>query len=191
MKKAILMIIPLFILCGCGYREIERGFLVTAVGFAEQDGITEIVAEAVSSSSFTDKTTEKVILSGSGADVASALKNLKSQLTKPLYFEQLGTVVLDTAFNTETKNEILNLLHVTDGLHTGIYIVKSDDVTALFDINSPDGILGYDIIGLVKNYEQQTDIRVTNQLYYLLRGDGNLPLVNAVDGSVTIDVSEE
>lgn len=190
MKKILFITVALSLLCGCGYREMEQGYLVTALGFSEQDGVIEIVAEALSSS-VTDKNAERVVLSGKGSDAASALNDMKSQLAKPLYFEQLGTVVLDRALSAESKNEALRLLSVTDGTHAGIYVVNSDDVTALFNASSPDSILGYDIIGLVKNYQQQNGSRILNQLYHLLRGDENLPIVNATDRSLTIDISGE
>lgn len=184
MKKIcfIVSFILIIALCGCtGYREIDRGYLVTAIGFSKADDKVDILIEAMSSSDVSDKKNERVVLTGSGDDEKSAYINLKTSLVKPLYFEQLGAVVFEDmeTVNAEFLNEIPNL-------NFGIYIVRTDDIKNLFENDSPSGVLGYDIVGLIKNYNKESDDKILSQ-FYKVRQNGELPVVNFIDGRLVVE----
>lgn len=194
MKKSALLItvISLILLCGCtGYREINRGYTVTAMGFIEKDGNFNIIIETMSSSDVTDKPPEKIVLSGSGVTLEAAFGNLKSQLIKPLYFEQLGTIVLDSDLNQLQQDEIMDFFENLQSVSWGIYIVQSSDINALFDTETPGGILGYDIIGLVKNFENQGGSELSNQFYQLRRAPSALPVVDIADNQLIFKTQGE
>ena len=191
MKKLLIIttVISLLLLCGCnGYREIDRGFLATAVGIGENGGKTSIYIETVSSQGFTDKSSQRIVLSGEGESISSAYENLTDSLVKPIYFEQLGTVVFDTALSTEAVEKGLKLLDDYDGGSLEIYLVKTNDISALFDPKYDGGILGYDIIGLVKNYEKENGAALLNQLYHFRREGGGLPLISYDDDKLILKV---
>ena len=175
MKKfAILLIfILLFLLCGCaGYREIDRGYLVTALGISHLNGQTNLMVEAVTSSDVSDESSD------------AAFKQVKSQLVKPLYFEQLGAVVFDDDVNDKDIKFLKNI----ENINYGIYLVKTNDINTLFNAESPSGVLGYDIIGLIKNYNKENGGKITNQFYHIQRNKNRLPIVNVADGSLTFNV---
>ncbi len=180
MKKTVLFLVAIFfvLLCGCtGYREIDRGYLVSAIGVAQENGKVSIYVEATSSSDVADKPSERVVLIGDGDNVDAAFKNLNASLVKPLYFEQLGTAVFDAALSDKVYQEFLTFLKQRDGINLGIYIVNTSDVKNLFEFESPNGVLGYDIIGLIKMYEKETGIKVLNRFYQLERNKKPLPTV--------------
>lgn len=184
----ILTVISLLLLCGCsGYREIDRGYLVTAIGIAPKDEKLNIYIETISSSGVTDKASERVILSGEGYDIESSFKALTSQLVKPLYFEQSGAAILDAALSDETSDKFLEFLKNIPGINLGIYVVKTNDAQALFDAQTPSGILGYDIIGLIKLAEKENNINALNQFYQVQRNKNPLPLVNLDDSKLTFN----
>lgn len=190
----ILTLISLILLCGCaGYREINRGYLVTAIGFKRIDGGISITAEAVSSQDTQDKPSEKTILSGDGATVADAYRALESQLVKPLYFEQLGTVIADDSLDKKSLAQVLDFCGNLQSVSLGVYVVKTPDTTSLFNLETDGGVLGYDIIGIIKNYEKTQSRDMPNQLYQLKRErltdkDISLPSVNVIDGKLNLDV---
>lgn len=187
MKKfAILLIfILLFLLCGCaGYREIDRGYLVTALGISRLNGQTNLMVEAVTSSDVSDESSQRQILTATGDTADAAFKQLKSQLVKPLYFEQLGAVVFDDDVNDKDIKFLKNI----ENINYGIYLVKTNDINTLFNAESPSGVLGYDIIGLIKNYNKENGGKITNQFYHIQRNKNRLPIVNAVGGSLTFNV---
>lgn len=184
MKKLcfIALVVLTFAFCGgTGYREIDRGYLVTAIGVLQENDNTTILIEAMSSSDVSDKKSERVVLSGSGKNAKNAYKNLRASLVKPLYFEHLGTVV----FEADTGAD-LDLLEEIPNLNYGVYVIKTDNVKTLFENATPNGALGYDVIGLVKNYNKESENKVLCQLYTVKRS-GRLPTVNLKDGRLVIE----
>lgn len=193
MKKLflILTVISSLLLCSCtGYREIERGFLVTAIGIAPQKEKINIYIEAVSSSDIADDPSKTVVLSSEGEDITTAYKNLTLQLVKPLYFEQMGAVIFESSLSEKSQDRALEFLKDIKSINLGIYIVKTDSVKSIFS-NETDGILGYDIIGLIKFAEKENGIRILNQLYQIQRNKTVLPLINCDDGKIVLDAQEQ
>lgn len=188
LKKILILttVIFLFLLCGYnGYREIDRGYLATAVGISQNADKYSVYIEAVSSQMLSDKSSQSVVLSGEGNDILSAYKNLTESLVKPVYFEQLGAVAFDADLSTELIENSLKLLDKLDCTNLGLYLVKANNVPELFEAKQEGGILGYDIIGLVKNYEKEKDTALLNQLYQYNRSGSTLPLINT-DGEKLI-----
>ncbi len=184
MKKIcfIICFALIFVLCGCaGYREIDRGYLVTAIGFSKENGKANIFIEAMSSSDVSDQKNERVVLTDSGNTVKEAYKNLKNSLVKPLYFEQLGAVVFE---GMETVD--MGFLNELPNLNFGIYIVQTDDVKNLFENDTPNGVLGYDIVGLIKNYSKENHSKILSQ-FYNVKQDNHVPTVNFTDGRLVIE----
>lgn len=194
MKKCtlILLTVVVALLCGCtGYCEIERGYLVTAIGFSGDDNDFSITLEAISSSDVMDKPSEAITLWGRGKNFDDAFSALEKQLVKPLYFEQLGTVIIsDTLDNIQIKS-VIDFYKKLPSTNFGIYLVKTNDIDALFSNESVSGVLGYDVIGLIKNFEKYNNIKLSNQLYEINRKDfskgvANMPTVNIVDDKLEL-----
>lgn len=184
MKKIGLVISLVLIttLCGCnGYREIDRGYIVTAMGFGKTNGTTDIFVEALSSSDVSDQKSERVVLKGSGHDEKEAYKSLKTSIVKPLYFEQMGTIVFENTIAPD-----IEFLKEIAGSNFGIFLVKTDDVKTLFEIDTPNGVLGYDVIALIKTTAKESGERITNQLYRVQSGKTPLPSVNFIDDTLTL-----
>ncbi len=184
MKKILLVLLPFFIIIisGCSYREIDRGYLATAIGFETKNNKTILYIEAISSSDTMDKSSERVVLVGEGAGVDAAYDNLKISLVKPLYFEQLGTAV----FEGNTVDEGIRFLQNIPDVNYGIYTVRTDDIDALFNAETPNGVLGYDIIGLIK-----TNNKINNQLFRINHNDFDMPVVNFTDEKLSFENSGE
>lgn len=184
MKRLVILLFAFLILflTGCGYREIDRGYLVTAVGFDEEKGSVKIYIEAISSPDVSDSPPERVVLAGDGSNLQNAFESLKLSLVKPLYFEQMGAVVVGGSLN----GKIISFLESIPNVNYGIFIVKTDNVKALFEVQTPSGVLGYDIIGLVK-----TNTKTENQLYQINRQDFALPTVNFENDRLILTVEED
>ena len=184
MKRLVILlfVFSILLLTGCDYREIDRGYLVTAVGFTEQRGSVKIYIEAISSPDVSDSPPERVVLTDDGNNLQNAFESLKLSLVKPLYFEQMGAVVVGGSLN----DKIISFLESIPSINYGIFIVKTDDINALFEAQTPSGVLGYDIIGLVK-----TNTKIKNQLYQINRKDFRLPTVNFKDDKLTFNDWED
>ena len=192
MKRIILLavVLSLLLLCGCtGYREIDRGYIVTAIGVSQKEDKINLFVEAISSSDVVDKPSERVVLHSTGDNINTAFKNLKESLVKPLYFEQTGTVIVEKSVNNVGKKELLDLCKKHSAIGLGVYIVSTDELNSLFEINSPNGILGYDVIGLIDNYEKSTNKKLFNRLFEIKRQGflaNNLPVVSVIDNRLKL-----
>ncbi len=184
MKRILFLLLFCFfaLLCACDYQEINRGLLVTAIGIAHNDSTVNLTIEVINSSDTFDQSSSRQVISSSGNNLNQAFSNLGSQLVKPLYFEQLGAVVLE---NTSPK-EAVDFLEKIPNINYGIYIVKTDDVNAIFHQETTDTIVGYDIIGLVKNYCKNNDIDISNQMYQINKNSVLLPMIVLGEGNLTI-----
>ena len=183
MKKILLLIsiVLSLLLCGCAAREIERGYLVSAIGFSEKGGQTNIYIEALNSSNTTDKPSERVVLMSSGISVENAFENLKQTLIKPLYFEQLGTVIFEEKINSNA----IEFLKDMPNINYGIYLVKTDNLDKLFTFENLNEPLGYVIIGLLKTNEE-----TTGQLYKMNRSAFYLATINTEDNGLVLAKKE-
>ncbi len=172
----------LLLLCGCtDYREIERGYLVTAIGISTAKDEINVYIEALSSSDITNKETERVVLTGSGKDIKQAYKSLQATLVKPLYYEQLGTAFLE--------NSDADLLKKIKGVRFDVYVVKTDSVKTLFESEDINGVLGYDVISLIKT--QQKGNESQNQLYKIQNKNQILSTVTFSEGKIVLSWAKE
>lgn len=197
MKKSalILLTVAVALLCGCtGYREINRGYLTTALGFSIDDGDFTITLETISSSDVTDKPSEVITLSGRGKSLDDAYTALEKQLVKPLYFEQLGTIVISNALDDAQIKLAIDFYKKLPSANYGIYLVKTNDISALFNSETAGGVLGYDVIGIIKNFEKRNSVKLSNRLYEInrigfLKGVANVPVVNVADGKLELSLA--
>ena len=195
MKKitVIILAVGLVFACGCtGYRELNRGYIVSAVGFKKQEGQTLVFAEALSPTETAENTKETEILSGEGETVLSAYRNLIKNSDKETYFEQCAAVAVETSFDTDEIYGILEVCKNIPSLNVGAYIIKTDDVKSLFEV---DGTTGYDVVGLIKYKSKSENIKFSNQIYkaerdVLKNGATKLPQVNARDGKYILYTNE-
>lgn len=178
--KKLLVLLPFllsFLLSGCVLKEIDRGYLVNTIGFSTSDGDVKIFIEAISSPDNLDKPSNRVVLTARGSTVQNAFENLSKNLVKPLYFEQLGAAILEK----DETDDAVTFLKELPNVNYGIYLVKTDDLSTLFSADTPNGILGYDIIGLLKTNQEKN-----NRLYNVTRNDFNLPTIILKDDKLEI-----
>ena len=184
MKKLMFLILLLscLLFSGCeGYREIDRGYFVTAIAFLREGENTTVFVEALSSSDVIEEKSERVVLKGVGTSAKAALESLEKALVKPLYFEHLGAVILE---NEMVEN--LDFLKQNNGINGGAYIVKTDDAATLFENDSPSGVLGYDAVNLIKKHNKNTT-RITVLNAYNIA----LPTLDFKDGAFILQWMEK
>ena len=174
-------------LCGCSdYREIERGYLVSAIGVNKTSDSVEIYLET-QTAALSDKTLERAVLNSNGNTLNNAFENLKLSLVKPLYFEQVAVVIFNSPLTVEDINFLTQILK----LNYGAYIVNTADITSLFAYESPSEILGYDIITLIKNFEKEQKLNSRSRLFEVLKNNHSLSAVNIDRDKLVFILNEE
>lgn len=189
MKKIFVFAVCLMFVfcCGCnGYREIERGYLVTSVGIKKENGRYIVVLETLVS----DGNEQNVkTLSADGDTLGKILDEMKSKNVKKLYFEHCGIIALESDFSDSEIAEILNFLKNSNLFNLDVYVVTTDDVYRLLESGNSFQGVGYDVISLIKNADKN---RLYSQLYELERKitykeSFNLPKVNLKNNVLVIE----
>lgn len=182
MKRFLLSFCFIALLCGCSnYREIERGYLVSAIGIKHSSNNVQIYIEA-QTTNFTDKALEKVTLTENGNTLNDAFGKLNSRIVKPLYFEQLGLVV----FEKNVTQEDLCFLTDVLKLNLGIYIIKSNNTKLLFDYDLSNNTLGYDVVTLIKNFEKTHSANTFSRFFEVLKTNDSPLLIDIYENKMAL-----
>lgn len=195
MKRILIFMcaVSLVLLCGCkAAREIERGYFVTAIGFKLSDDKTEMILEILSPTNAAGSSNKTDILSGKGDTVTAAYEDIKRGLVKDIYFEHCGIVAIEGGADSKALTELLKFCNTLQSLGVGVYVVKTDDVYNVFDSDTVNESVGYDVIGLIKNTAENGDTKVLNQIYQIGRTlssgkEPSLPLVTSADGKLSLE----
>ncbi len=175
MNKLIPFVMCILLLCGCsGYKEINNGYLVTAIAFEKTENGVKINASA-----FLPVLEENIVLQGTGGDFNSAFNELKRKQVKTLYFEHCGTVVLNQNF----KDEALTVLEFCKNkikVPIAARVILCNDAKALFEADKT----GYDVISLLKNNNYNGEDR----LYKIeQKGEIALPFVTVNEKVISFE----
>ena len=187
MKKLGLLtaLLLCFLFSGCtGYREIDRGYFVTAIAFSTNGGNTTIFIEALSSSDVIEEESKKVLLEGNGNNASEAYKDLVNSLIKPLCFEHLGVAI----FEDESYDNIAFLEQITD-IKSDVYIVKTHDLDALFENDTSNGTVGYDVVSFIKHTEKESGKKFLNRLYNAQKS--RAPYIDFTRGKLELSLQGE
>lgn len=195
MKKAVVLAcaISLMLLCGCtGYREIDRGYIVTAIGIKKTADGAEVSLEVLTPSGTAEKAKDTSVLSGSGKTEKEAYDDIKSHLVKDIYFEHCAVVAINNTPDKKQLGEILKFCDTLKTLNVGAYVIRTEDIEALFEAKAQNGSVGYDIVGLIKNTKNSRQHTYSNQIYQLQRqlSVGNapkLPMIYLDDENLSLE----
>ena len=194
MKKFIILILALFLITGCSYKELNELAIVSSVGIDYVDDHYLISLQIMDLQKGSgDSTTEKAVLyKGTGITIVEALRNIMKEYPKTIYFGHLELAILgrDVAENKtdeifdyfisspESSNDFMVLVH-KDGLALDIIDPKKssneetnptkDLLTSLENIKNRDGS-AYSI-----NFEEFL------ALYLEVGKDPVIPVVKLVD----------
>lgn len=176
--------------CGKGYREIERGYLVTAVGLCVNESKVQIVLETLSASD-TDSGSESIkLLYGDGNSLREAYDNIKKSLIKTLYFEHCGVIAADNSLANNEMYKLLDFCNNIETLKSDVYLVQTDNADELLQTEAVYKSVGYGIIELIKNSGNYSDGDI--RLYGIKRHRKNgtavkLPLVNVKNNTLVLE----
>lgn len=150
---SVFLLICTLSLCGCAANnEIERGYIVSAIAFSQDSGSINLFLEAVTADS--EEQSKNIILKGSGNSAYEAMENIKISLTKKLFFDHCAAIVLDESLNKDLTKQALRFCKGIDKINFGCYVVSSADAAAVFGLQPVSAAIGYDIMGLMRNYSQ-------------------------------------
>ncbi len=171
--KKFLFVITLFSfiisLCSCGgYREIERGYIVTALGFDKKSGDKLTVSAEVVSAGGNERANAPYseILEGEGVSPGEALFLLNNEISKELFFEHCSAVILGDGLSEEQTKEIFVFLKNLRELNKSLSVAATENSKMLLNNSKSVSIAkGFDIERNINESRKETGENYQNSFY--------------------------
>ena len=153
------------LLCGCmGYRETNQGLFVTAMCFESADEGYNAAIEVIYSSE-NESGIKREVLYSSGATPALCVAALGSSLTRELYFEHCGAIIIDEAVTDSQIEEIIDYCNQLSSLNLSSFLAVTPNFQETLDVPSFSGNIGFDVMGLMKRLRKESGINYSNRIY--------------------------
>ena len=150
-------------------REIDEQYIVASLAFGGKDGRVSVVAETVSVGPNTETSAPR-IFSGEGESVTAAVRDLKNEFPRDVFFDHCAVIVLDGSLDKKTEKAALQFCGEDPTINFAALVVKSADAESLLSCESEYAAVGYDIKGILK----RTDYGDNAKLLRVLQNKGKI-----------------
>lgn len=150
--------------CGAGYREINSEYLVSAIGFDNENGSFRVYAQVLAISE-EKKDSECKLFEGVGKTPYEAVANIDSQLPKKAVFDHCSTALIGESIAGKRFKTVMEYLYDTKNLNLGISLYATRDIKEVLSSDSQALSSGYDIMAIKSNIENSTGIGFKNRYY--------------------------
>ncbi len=181
MKKILLSLLLVLLLCGCEKRGPE--YLVSSIGFDKQSDKYKVCFESVIINSEDTKQTVK-LLKGEGETLKSAINQIKKQCTQPLLLSHCGVLVIGNSISGNELSDIANYCVEHKEITLSSFIIKTENAEKLLSVKPVSSLtVGFDIMGLLEQNK-----RYKNRLFELVNRGYNttLPSLSINDGGLML-----
>lgn len=160
-------------LCGCaGHRELDKGYMLTSVGFEGADGGFKVIAELLSVSDTQDSSPAPQVLSAIGETPESALYNLSLDFPRAVYFDHCATLVIGQGIETEKLKSVINYCAQAQNLNLNMYVIYSPDIEMLFKTPTVSAAVGYHIMRLLSFKAKESGVDYNSKFYEIKKNEG-------------------
>lgn len=153
------------LLCGCmGYRETNQGLFVTAMCFESTEEGYNAAIEVIYSSE-NESGIKRELLYSTGATPAICMAAFSSGITRELYFEHCGAIIINEAMPHSNIDQIIDYCKQLKALNLSSFLVVTPDINQLLEISSFSGNVGFDVMNLMKRIRKESEIVFSNRIY--------------------------
>ncbi len=182
MKKIILLIFAIMLLCGCENDQSE--YLVSSMGFDYDGEMYEVCFEAiVVNSENTDQTLK--LFRGKGETAEEAVSQITKQCTRPLLLSHCGVIAVGEKIGKEQFLEVCDFCYKCEEITLSAFFINTKDAQELLS-GKPlaSACVGYDIMGLLKQNKLYK-----NRFFEVIKSgyETRLPTVYRKQGGIYFD----
>ena len=150
-KIAVILALVLS-LCGCfDYREIEKSYIVSAVGFDKAQDNFIVCLEAANNEK------NRVFLA-SGKDFNAAFKNIGKQFAKEPEFSHTACIVLGDRLDSEAQRAAIAFCGDIKNLSLTAGVIGTRDTASLLGCEPYDETVGFDILKILKKNKLESSL---------------------------------
>lgn len=160
MKRIILLIICLFLLCGCyDYQELNDMSIVSAIGVDYVDDNYIVNLEITKSSKDGSSTEiETKIFSGKNKNIVEAFTEAKNMSDKAVYMEHVELLILGKGLAEKGFSPVIDYIIRDTTINNNYFMVVVDDLNQIFDIKLENQSTSEVIVDTVEYYLDKTSI---------------------------------
>ena len=174
MKKGLIIISLLLLLCGCEKTKPE--YLISSIGFDSKDGEFTTCFEAVILNSEKDSQ-ELKILSASGKTVEDCVEQISRQSTQPLLLSHCAVLVIGESITQDQLNQIYEYCFRERDITLSAFFVETENAEKLLSQKPISTICaGYDILGLLEQYSTFKNVKLRNRYFEIMALNGQVTL---------------
>ncbi len=148
MRKIVFALLFLLLLCGCEKTSPE--YLISSMGFDNENGKYDVYFEAIIINSENQGQMLK-LLNGKGESIDKAVEQIRKSCTQPLLLSHCGVIIIGENISKKQFEDIKNYCYDTDPVTLSAYFVKAKNAKELLSAKPvSSACVGYDILGLIK-----------------------------------------
>lgn len=148
MKKAVIVVLFMLFLCGCGGEQSE--YLVSSMGFEHSDNSYNVYFEAVVVNNETTTQSLK-LFEAEGDTIDQAVGKIKKQCARPLLFSHCGVIIIDNKMPYKNFLEVCDFCYREEEITLSAYFIKANNPKEILMVKPLSSVsVGYDIMGILK-----------------------------------------
>lgn len=154
------------LLCGCaGRRELDKGYMLTAIGFELEGKAFKVTAELISVSDMQEDSPKPQVMSANGVTPQNALYNLSLNFPRAVYFDHCATLVIGGGIEDERFKAVIDYCAEAENLNLNMRVINSSDIQTLFNTPTVSAAVGYHIMRLLSFKEKESGLEYTSRFY--------------------------
>ncbi len=174
MKKVLLIFPLLILLCGC--RQTQPEYLISSIGFDNAGGQLKTYFEAIIINSETEGQQVKLI-EGSGKTVKEAMEQVERKCTQGLLLSHCAVLVIGDSVTQKQMNNIYDFCFENPDITLSAFFVETENAKKLLSAQPLSTIsVGYDILGLIRQYSENEKIKIKNRYFEIMALDKQVTL---------------
>ncbi len=179
MKKIILLLFMMGLLCGC--RTQESKYLVSSIGFDYNDQEYEVCFETIVVNS--EKTDQQLkLFQGKGESIEKAVGEIEKQCTRPLVLSHCGVIAVSQNLSYDDFLKVCDFCYKREEITLSAFFIKTNSPLGLLSTKPLASVcVGYDIMGLLKQNKP-----FGNRFFEIIKNNYKveLPTIKAKTGGI-------
>ena len=169
MKKLIIPILCIILLCGCENKPQE--YIITAIGVDYDKGLYTVSFEALIINTENEEQELKVI-TGKERTLLKAVEEIKKQNTLPLMLSHCGIVAVGDGISREKLKGIMRFAKEHGDITLSVLFLKTENANKLLDSKPlSSASVGYDLMSMLKNAKESEGKNIKNRLFEICENE--------------------
>ncbi len=171
--KFSVCILLLLLLCGCKYGadyvDPEERYVVTALGFENNDNGILVIMETMSA--IEDSENPKKLYYGFGSDASTAVINAETTVPADVILSQCPVILIGDSVMGDNLKNIFDFCVSSYDISLSVQVLNCENVSEILSVKSGEISVGHKILRMLNHFEKGTDITKIGRFSNVLAND--------------------